>query len=256
MSTSRAFTSAQEMPAVAVSRSTLAYVEQRLQGTIWQGALGAWLYTRAIAFGSGLARLGVSANTLTYLSLALAALAGLLAALSAFGWAALAVASSGVCDVLDGVVARATHTSTRYGALLDSTIDRLADGLPLVGLVAAFSEQRWLAAIPSFALLTSLLVPYVRARAEGLGATLPPLFMRRAERVVALGVCLALAGLDSGALGARLLLVGVALIALLSLAAALAALQSARVSLLTLGNETDNPDVPDANGARTAKGKR
>lgn len=213
------------------SAATSEYVERRLRGTVWRGRPVAWLYEQTIALGATLGKLGVSADAMTYLSLALATLAGVLAAVSEFGWTALAVVLSGICDILDGTIARAMRTSSRYGALLDSAVDRLADGLPLLGLVVAFSGKRLLPAIPCFAAFTSFLVPYVRARAEGLGVTLPPLFMRRAERMVMLIACLGVAELSPGAMQSPLLLSGVGAMGLLSLWATLAAVRAARSAL-------------------------
>lgn len=238
-----------ESTAVALKVAThdRTYVEHRLQGTVWE-RLGAvhWLYGRGLGFALALGRLGVSANALTYASLVLAALAGLLSAFSLFGWAALAVLLSGTCDVLDGAVARVTHTSSRYGALLDSTIDRFSDGLPLLGLIAAFSAEPWLPVLPGGALLASLVVPYVRARAEGLGGSLPPLFMRRGERVALLIVSLALGELRFGSMRAPLLLMGLAGMTLLSLAGALSALRTARQRL----SSDSSPFTPGAVATR------
>ncbi len=210
------------------------YVAQRLRGTVWARVwLAAPLYRATLALGQGLGRIGVTADGLTYTSLALAALAGLAAAFGAFVLAAVLVVASGICDLLDGVVARATHTVTTFGALLDSAIDRLADALPLVGLVAYYAHEGAVAVIPALAILGGFTVSYVRARAEGLGIRLPPLFMRRAERVslVTASLLLGLVPVASLPVHAPLLLVGVALIALLGFVASGWALRTARVTL-------------------------
>lgn len=207
------------------------YAAQRLRGTVWERFPAAgFLYRAALAVGQGLGRAGVTADGLTYTSLVLAVAAGVAAAFGAFGLAAGLVVISGLCDLLDGVVARATGTVSAYGALLDSVIDRLADALPLVGLVVFYADEGAVAAIPALAILGGFTVSYVRARAEGLGIPLPPLFMRRAERIslVIASLLLGLVAVPSLPVHAPLLLVGVALIALLGFVAAGWALHTAR----------------------------
>ncbi len=218
-------------PSAAANRD---YVAQRLRGTVWERVrLAAVLYRATLSFGQALGRLGVSADGLTYTSLLFATAAGLAAAFGSFPLAAGLVVASGICDLLDGVVARATHTDSTYGALLDSAIDRLADALPLLGLVAYYADEGAVAAIPALAIVGGFTVSYVRARSEGLGVRLPPLFMRRAERVsmVTASLLLGLVALPSLPVRAPLLLVGIALIALLGFVASGWALHSARVLL-------------------------
>jgi CDP-diacylglycerol--glycerol-3-phosphate 3-phosphatidyltransferase len=205
----------------------------RLCATVWgRSALAIGLYREGIALGRALGALGVTPDALTYASLALAALAGVAAAAGRPIAAACLVLVSGICDVLDGVVARATGRATPFGALLDSTIDRLADGLPLLGLVVFYAGSGPAVLAPGAALLASLTVSYVRARAESLGATLPPLFMRRAERVVMLAGSLLVGAIPlGGPVPAPLTLVGVALIAVLAAVGAASALRAARALL-------------------------
>jgi CDP-diacylglycerol--glycerol-3-phosphate 3-phosphatidyltransferase len=205
----------------------------RLRGTVWEhSGIAHFCYRALLSLGRGLGRAGVTPNFLTYSSLLLAAGAGLCAAFSEFAWAALFLLLSGICDALDGVVARSTGNVTPYGALLDSTVDRLADGLPLLGLIVAFAKQPWLAALPAMALLGGFAVPYVRARAEALGVRLPPLFMRRAERILLLLLSLVLGELPFGLIvQAPLLLAGVTLMGVLSFVGAFWALREARRAL-------------------------
>lgn len=232
------------------------YVTQRLRGTIWERVwLAAPLYRATLALGQGMGRIGITADGLTYTSLALAAAAGLAAAFGAFALAAALVVASGICDLLDGVVARSTHTVSTYGALLDSAIDRLADALPLLGLVVYYAHEGAVAAIPALAILGGFTVSYVRARAEGLGIRLPPLFMRRAERVslVTASLLLGLVPVASLPVQAPLLLVGVALIALLGFVAGAWALHTARV---TLGGHHGRPRPARAPAAIRTAGER
>jgi CDP-diacylglycerol--glycerol-3-phosphate 3-phosphatidyltransferase len=166
-------------------------------------------------------RIGVRPDALTYASLVPAIASGIAAACGAFYWAVGFLLLSAICDLFDGPLARLTGRTTRFGALLDSTIDRLSDAAPLIGLVVIFSGHGWLAAVPAFALLGGYTVSYVRARAEGLGLHLPPLWMRRPERMILTGLALlvANAGMPGVTVTAPWTLVIVAAIGILSFAA-------------------------------------
>jgi len=225
----------------------------RLRGTVWERSEVAHsFYGMLMTLGRALGRVGVTPNFLTYSSLLLAACAGVAAGFSHFAWAALFVLLSGICDALDGVVARSTGQVTRYGALLDSTVDRLADGFPLLGLIVAFASQPWLSVLPALALLGGFAVPYVRARAEALGVSLPPLFMRRAERVILLLFSLLLGELPFGVVvHAPLLLVGVTLMGLLSFIGAFWALREARRALESTAQPKRESDQEPVSPAAT-----
>jgi phosphatidylglycerophosphate synthase len=94
----------------------------------------------------------------------------------------------GFFDMLDGVIARNNGKRTRFGAFLDSTLDRYSDSSILIGMAAYCYRMQ----LPEGALLAvlgivgSLLVSYTRARAEGLGLSCTVGVMERPERIVAL----------------------------------------------------------------------
>lgn len=151
--------------------------------------------------GSVLARVGVSANGITILGV-------LLAFPSAYGfyagsrsWAFFGLLGSALADLLDGAVARAGGRSgTRFGAALDSTLDRYGEGVVLGGIVLGLASREapfWLLSVATLAGIGSYLVSYVRARSEGLGIACEVGFMERPERIVCL-LTLALWG-DGGA---------------------------------------------------------
>jgi CDP-diacylglycerol--glycerol-3-phosphate 3-phosphatidyltransferase len=214
--------------------SDVDYAERRLRGTLFERRPTVALYRMILAAGPGLVKIGVSASSLTLASLALAGGASLAAATGYFPVACALVLASGACDVLDGIVARAANKATRYGALLDSTVDRFSDGLPLLGVAVFYAEHGAIVAIPALTMLGGFSVSYVRARAEALGGTLPPLFMRRAERVLLLVLTFALGSLSLDVVPVRapFVLLGVALMGLLSLAGTWSALRRARQVLL------------------------
>jgi CDP-diacylglycerol--glycerol-3-phosphate 3-phosphatidyltransferase len=95
-------------------------------------------------------------------------------------------------DMLDGALARATGTAAPTGALTDSVLDRVSEAVVLGGVLAyALNRgQDELALLAFIAVVGSLLVSYVRARAEGLGVTLTDGLFTRAERVVVLSAAL------------------------------------------------------------------
>jgi CDP-diacylglycerol--glycerol-3-phosphate 3-phosphatidyltransferase len=94
---------------------------------------------------------------------------------------------SGACDVLDGRLARKTNTQSRFGALLDSTVDRYSEIAVYMGL-AAFFESPYIDALIILAIAGSLLTSYTRARAEGLGIECKVGLMQRPERITFLAV--------------------------------------------------------------------
>ena len=100
---------------------------------------------------------------------------------------------AGVLDLLDGVLARLAGKPTRFGAFLDSTLDRASEGILFAAIGYHFAAEGSAtdAGIVVLALLGSFLVSYVRARAEGLGAECRAGIATRAERVVLVGIGLA-----------------------------------------------------------------
>jgi CDP-diacylglycerol--glycerol-3-phosphate 3-phosphatidyltransferase len=141
--------------------------------------------------GRALVRAGVSPDAVT-----LAGTAGVVAAsvglLARGHLVAATVAVTLLCllDVLDGSMARARGHSTRFGALLDSTMDRVADGAVFGGLAWWFfsSDQDVHAAAALVCLVGGPVVSYVKARAEGLGFTCDVGIAERMERLVLVGI--------------------------------------------------------------------
>ena len=147
-----------------------------------------------------LARTGLTPNALTIAG-AVGTVAG--AALIARGelfWGVMTTTVFVLFDMLDGRLARAQGTSGPWGALLDSTLDRLSDAVIFAALVIWFGrksphDEPWIAALALFCLLSGALVSYVKARAEGLGLSCNVGFAERAERLIIVLVGTGLAGL-------------------------------------------------------------
>ena len=95
----------------------------------------------------------------------------------------------GLCDSIDGSLARSTGKATRFGALFDSAIDRYSEFVMFFGIAAYFVTIRdyMTSGVAFLALCGSIMVSYSRARAESLGFESKAGFMQRAERIVLLG---------------------------------------------------------------------
>ncbi len=110
-------------------------------------------------------------------------------------WGGALLLASGVCDMLDGRVARGGGGMTKFGAFYDSTLDRVGEAA-LFGGIALGCARGMVApplmllavALAMTALSAGLIVSYARARAEGLGLECKVGMAQRAERIVGLGV--------------------------------------------------------------------
>jgi phosphatidylglycerophosphate synthase len=100
--------------------------------------------------------------------------------------AGFVVLFGGAFDMLDGVVARANGKATKFGAFLDSTLDRYSDSLLIIGGACFFygSGSGAGVLVSVGALVGSIVTSYARARAEGLGAECKVGILERPERVV------------------------------------------------------------------------
>jgi CDP-diacylglycerol--glycerol-3-phosphate 3-phosphatidyltransferase len=132
-----------------------------------------------------LAALRVSATAVTVAGLPLSIGAGYLFATGRFVWGGVLVALVGLCDTLDGELSRRTGTASALGAFVDSTVDRLSESLVLVGFYWYYRDS-WYGLLAVVALVFSLMVSYVRARAEGVGRECKVGFFERPVRVLVL----------------------------------------------------------------------
>lgn len=96
----------------------------------------------------------------------------------------------GFFDMLDGIVARTNGKSTRFGALLDSTLDRYSDSIIFIAIAWYFFDEQNLAGVlfTAGSLVGALLISYVRARAEGTGIRCDVGLLERPERIVLIAV--------------------------------------------------------------------
>ena len=150
----------------------------------------AWVRRHAEALISALGRSPLTPNQVTVVGVALTFFAAGLIAFGQLRWAGIVLVFAGLCDILDGALARSTKAAYPYGAFLDSTLDRYSEGAVYVGLAAYFVTiqpplQEWLILATLAALAGSFLVSYVRARAQSLGFACKSGLFQRPERVVA-----------------------------------------------------------------------
>ena len=149
-----------------------------------------WLTTIMRPLAKAFIRLGVRPDWLTLTGLLLSLVATAAFAKGYLQWGAAIMLLAGLCDLLDGQVAREGRKETKFGALLDSTTDRYSEIFIYFGIgTYLIHEEEWIASgVLFFALSGSLMVSYVRARAEGLGENCKVGFMQRPERISALGL--------------------------------------------------------------------
>ena len=138
-----------------------------------------------------LSKSGVTPNTLTLTNLALNIVAAYVIATGHFLLGGVLILGSGLFDLLDGALARFTKQTTKFGAVLDSTVDRISEAATLCGLLIWYvaKEGATLEIVLILAVLIgSFLVSYIRARAEGLGWECQVGLFTRAERVIVLAI--------------------------------------------------------------------
>ncbi|HEY8148185.1 MAG TPA: CDP-alcohol phosphatidyltransferase family protein [Vicinamibacteria bacterium] len=114
------------------------------------------------------------------------------------GWAILL---GGVCDIMDGRVARAQQLSSPYGAFIDSTLDRFVEVFVFLGFVFYLRAFAYGPLLAAGAITGSLLVSYTRARGESVGVLCKEGLMQRAERLVLTFAACMLDGPVAAALG-------------------------------------------------------
>jgi CDP-diacylglycerol--glycerol-3-phosphate 3-phosphatidyltransferase len=133
-----------------------------------------------------LAPTGIPPNVITWLALILNLWAGILFAAGRFAAAGGMMLVAGLCDLLDGPVARRQGRVSLFGAFLDSILDRYADLILFLGLLVYYSHVNRFgyAMLAGAAMAGSVMVSYAKARAESLVPTSEVGFWERPERLV------------------------------------------------------------------------
>jgi CDP-diacylglycerol--glycerol-3-phosphate 3-phosphatidyltransferase len=188
-----------------VTRGAVRYDRtEKVGGTALMGLgamdLGYWAAT---PIARACVALGLSPNTLTWISLVLGAGAGAALSVHRFGLATMLAFFSTIGDILDGQVARIQASGSDRGELLDASVDRYTEFFFLGGLVVCFrAELPWMV-LTLAALLAAFMVSYATAKAEALKVPPPKGPMRRHERSTYLITGLAFSSMFGGALHAQ-----------------------------------------------------
>lgn len=155
--------------------------------------IGQWVRHYMLHVGQWLARLGMTANMATLIGFLLNA--GVAAVIASghprIGGVLLLVASA--FDMVDGAIARATGSVSKFGGFFDSTLDRYSEIVVYVGLLIWLNETRddhIGALLILIAATGALMISYARARAEAIGYGASVGLAARPERVVLLAICL------------------------------------------------------------------
>jgi phosphatidylglycerophosphate synthase len=131
-----------------------------------------------------LLRLGTTPDVLNAAGLLLGLLSGILAGSGRLELAGWAIVGAGLCDVLDGRLARARGTASPYGKFIDSTLDRFVEAFAFLGFVHYYRERPLGAFLAAAGLAGSQLVSYAQARGETVEVRGSGGLMQRAERLV------------------------------------------------------------------------
>lgn len=142
------------------------------------------VYAAALPLGRGLAAIGVSANAVTVASALIALCACVLFAMGHFGLGAAVAITASLADALDGIVARETNTTSRFGQVLDTTVDRYVEAMLIGGILFYVRKDALLFVIAMAGLVGGFMVSYASSVLREIGASDRDAPMRRAHRLV------------------------------------------------------------------------
>lgn len=127
--------------------------------------------TRIEPFARVLGRIGLTPNALTLIGFGIAIVAAVAAAGHAYLWAGLLVVFGAAFDLFDGALARATNTTSRFGAFMDSTFDRAGELVVYLGIAFGTATVGWRLGtlLAAAAMAAAFMVSYSRAKSESLG---------------------------------------------------------------------------------------
>ena len=155
--------------------------------TLLGSGIKTWWLLLMLPIEDYLLKIKIHPNVLTVSTLVVAAVTGLF---YHYGWifaGGVLVLAGSTFDIFDGRVARAQGLSSQHGAFFDSCLDRFSEAFIYLGLLSFFRDTIF-SYVVFLILVSTTMVSYTRARAEGLGVKCEVGVMQRAERVVYLGV--------------------------------------------------------------------
>lgn len=160
----------------------------------------------------GLSKIGVTPNTITAIGFLLNVVVAIIFIQGAneprldlryVGWGGVMILVAGLFDMIDGRLARVTNQSSKFGAFFDSVVDRYSELVMFLGICYYLVAQHYfLSSLFAFlALIGSIMVSYIRARAEGLGIECSDGLMQRPERIILIGCSAIICGLAQAQFG-------------------------------------------------------
>ena len=168
------------------------------------------IYTLTNPIIKGMIKMGITPNMVTtigfvgnvvaaFLFIHASQLTPISMGFSWIGWGGAILLFSGLFDMMDGRLARLGNMSTTFGAFWDSTLDRYSELFSLFGITLYLMTASgiWAGVLTFLALVGSIMVSYVRARAEGLGIECKVGLMQRPERVVVTALAAIITGMTS-----------------------------------------------------------
>jgi CDP-diacylglycerol--glycerol-3-phosphate 3-phosphatidyltransferase len=170
---------------------------ERIQKAGGSFLLNTWLMEYGYWFmgvpARGFVMLGLSPDAVTIIGLATITAGSVATGTGYFGLGGWLLVLGSMLDAMDGMVARAQGKSSDAGEFLDAVVDRYAEVATYIGFIWYMNETWWALGAVVAALLGSLMVSYVRAKAEALGIEAPSGIMRRHERALYIGLGTAMA---------------------------------------------------------------
>jgi CDP-diacylglycerol--glycerol-3-phosphate 3-phosphatidyltransferase len=154
----------------------------------------------ATPFARAFGRIGLTPNALTVIGFLISGIAAIVAGYQLWFAAGVISVAGALFDMLDGALARATGTTSKFGAFLDSTLDRWGEGVVYVGIAAGavLALEPVTAILAGAAMSSAFMVSYTRAKAESLGFRGEVGIAPRPERIAILAAGLIGAGVTGG----------------------------------------------------------
>lgn len=156
-------------------------------------AIGTWVRAKMLVVGRFFARLGITPNMATLIGLGLNVIVAIILGYGHPIIAGVLLLFASAFDMVDGSIARATNTISKFGGFFDSTIDRYSEIVVYIGLLVWLNTTRndHLGSLLTLIAATgALMISYARARAESLNYKASVGLVARPERVILLAVCL------------------------------------------------------------------
>ena len=156
-------------------------------------AIGSWVRSKMLVVGRAFASIGITPNMATIIGLVLNVIVAIILGFGHPIIAGVLLLLASAFDMVDGSIARATNTISKFGGFFDSTIDRYSEIVVYIGLLVWLNSEgdNDLGSVLILVACTgALMVSYARARAEALGYKASVGVLARPERVILLALCL------------------------------------------------------------------